>query len=311
MTLRSVLLSFRIQRFETTIIVGATALSVLVSTVVIAVLSRGDYGACLSSSGPVFSDACQSPAFEWLTRAARLSAAIVPFFPVIAGLLAGGPIVARELEAGTARLAWSLGPSRVGWFVQRALPILAMVLLAGLVIGLTSGALIHLLQPGVDLDHAFVAFRGRGVLVGVEALLIASIGLAAGAILGRMVPTLVVSLLLLGGLAMAIDKIDRTLLLAEAEIVPSESFHWETDYYLEGRLKFPSGEVLTYEEAYRTHPELQNGWEGDQPPYSDVVLSIPGTRYGDIERREAIAYGLAALGFVVLAGVTVMRRRPR
>ena len=52
-------------------------------------------------------------------------------FPVVAGLLAGGPIVARELESGTARLAWSLGPSRLRWFVQRAVPILASVLVAG------------------------------------------------------------------------------------------------------------------------------------------------------------------------------------
>jgi hypothetical protein len=311
MTRRTLVLSFRIQRFETTIIVGATALSVVVSALVIAILARGEYGGCFAGDGPVFTDACQSPAFDWLTRIARLSTAIVPFFPVIAGLLAGGPIVARELEAGTARLAWSLGPSRRQWFAQRALPLLAMVLLAGLAIGLTSGALIHLLRPGVDLDHAFVAFRARGVLVGAEALLVASIALAAGAILGRMVPTLILSLILLGGLGLAIDKVDRTLLLGEAEVVTSESFHWDTDYFLESRVKLPTGEVLTYEDAFDHHPELFGEWQGDAPPYTDVVLSIPGARYQDVERRETIAYVVLALAFVALAAAAVSWRRPR
>ncbi len=311
MTLRSVLLSFRIQRFETTIIVGATVLSVAVSALVITLLSNGEYGACLSATEPVFTDACMSPALEWLTRIARLSAAIVPFFPVVAGLLAGAPIVARELEAGTARLAWSLGPSRPRWFAQRALPILAMVLLAGLAIGLTANALIRLMQPGIDLDHTFLAFRGRGVLVGAEALLIASVALAAGAILGRMVPTLILSLVLVGGLGLAIDKVDRTLLLGEAAVVSGESFHWETDYLLDSRVKVPSGEILTYEDAYNSHPELFGEWQGETPPFTDVILSIPGSRYPEIERRETVAYVGLALAFTALAGIAVLRRRPR
>jgi hypothetical protein len=306
-----VLLSFRIQRFETTIIVGATVLSVAVSALVIALLSTGEYGACLSATEPVFTDACMSPTLEWLTRIARLSAAIVPFFPVIAGLLAGGPIVARELETGTARLAWSLGPSRRQWFAQRALPILAMVLLAGLAIGLTANALIHLMRPGIDLDHTFLAFRGRGVLVGAEALLIASVALAAGAILGRMVPTLILSLILVGGLGLAIDKVDRTLLLDEAEVSSGESFHWDDDYFLESRIRLPSGEVLTHEDAFNNHPELFGEWQGDTPPFTDVILSIPGSRYPDIERRELVAYVGLAVAFIAIAGVAVLRRRPR
>lgn len=311
MTLRSALLSFRIQRFETTIIAGAAVLSVIVSAIVIALWTRGGYADCLASDQPVFTDACQSAAADWLSRIARLSIAIVPFFPGVAGLLAGGPLVARELEAGTARLAWSLGPSRMRWLAQRALPILAMVVLAALAIGLTSGALIHMLQPSIDLDHAFVGFRSRGVLVAAEALLVASIALACGAILGRLVPTLILSLILLGGLVVVVDKVDRTLLLGEA-VMSEGGFSYDVDYYLESRVKFPSGEVMTYEEAYAAHPDILGGpWEGDIPPYTDVALYIPGARYQDVERREAIAYVALALAFVAVAAVTVARRRPR
>jgi hypothetical protein len=310
-TLRSALLSFRIQRFETAIIIGATVLSVVVSAIVIALFTRGGYADCLSSDGPVFTATCQSFAARLLPRIAQLSVQIVPFFPVVAGLLAGGPIVARELESGTARLAWSLGPSRRRWFAQRAVPILGLVLLAGLAIGLTSGALTHVLTPAADLDRSFLGFRARGVLVGIEAVLIAAIALAFGALVGRLVPTLILTLILLFGLAIAIDKVDRTLLTSEAQLASGESFSWDTDYFLENRVKFADGTVMTYEEAFQTRPELMNGWEGDTPPYTDLVVYIPGARYQDVERREAVALGALAIGFIALAAFVVGRRRPR
>src|SRR5215211_7868457 len=172
MTLRGALLSFRIQRFEAVIIVGAAIASVVVSAAVIGLFTSGGFSRCLGDDAPTISVFCQSPGARWLSRIARVSLAVVPLFPVVAGLLAGGPIVARELEAGTARLAWSLGPSRLRWFVQRALPILAMAGFACLAIGLTAEALLHLLNPRLDLDNSFVGFRVRGPLLAVEGLLI-------------------------------------------------------------------------------------------------------------------------------------------
>jgi hypothetical protein len=311
MTLRSALLTFRIQRFETTVVVAAAGLSVVVSALVIWLFTAGGYGQCLASDGPVLTSLCQSTMASWLYRIINMSIGIVPIFPVVAGMLAGGPIVARELEAGTARLAWSLGPSRMRWFAQRALPILAMVIVASLAIGLTAQALMHVLHPAIDFDRSFAGFRARGVFVGMEALLIASIALAFGAMLGRLVPTLIVTLLMFGALGTAFDKVERTSLLSEAVLSSGESFQWETDYFLESRLKFPNGEILTYEEAVQTHPEVNGGWEGDQPPYEDVVLSIPGSRFLEVERREALALGALSLGFVGLAAVAVVRRRPR
>ena len=311
MTLRSVLLSFRIQRFETTIIVGAAVLSVVVSAIVISLFTSGGYAQCFAADGPVLTSLCQSPMVNWLSRIARISITVVPLFPLVAGLLAGGPIVARELETGTARLAWSLGPSRLRWFVQRALPILVMVLVASTAIGLTADALVKLLAPATDLDRSFVGFRWRGPLVGVEAVLVTSIALAVGAILGRIVPTMILTLILLLGLVIAVDKVERTTLVSEAEMASGQTYFWsDANLQLESRVKFPNGEILTYEEAFATHPEMNEPWT-DQPPYEDVILYIPGERYHDVERRELLAFGGLALGFVGIATIAVMRRRPR
>ena len=181
MSIRGALLSFRVQRFETTIVLVATLLSVVVSAVVVAVFNAGGYAKCQVDDPSIFGSTCMAGAYIWLNRIARVSLGLVPLFPVIAGLVAGGPIVAKELETGTARLAWSLSPSRLRWLAQRAIPVLGLLLAAALAIGVTADVLIRQLIPAIDIDQSFAAFRGRGLLVGVEALLVGSVALAVGA----------------------------------------------------------------------------------------------------------------------------------
>jgi hypothetical protein len=309
MTLRIATLTFRIQRFETTLVVGATLLSVLVSALVTTWIRTAGYDRCLTDEALSTTAFCQASIGPWLYRVARLSGSLVPVFPIVAGLLAGAPIVARELETGTARLAWSLGPSRLRWFVQRAGPPIVMVFSAGLLIGLTADALLHLTQPTLDIDQTFAGFRQRGVLIGVQALLVASVALAMGAILGRAVPTMVLSLILAGGVMIATDRVETQLLTSEAQV--TLSYSWSgSDYYLESRFQLPDGRVVTYEQLAALHPEV-NEFGFDPELYPTVTLYIPGSRYHDIERREALALTAIAGLFVALAAVTVVRRRPR
>jgi hypothetical protein len=313
MTLRGSLLSFRMQRFETTIVVGAALISVIVSALVVWAFNAGGYARCYTSDGDVsvFGSLCLTGLFPWLDRAARVSVSLAPIFPVIAGLLAGAPIVARELESGTARLAWSLAPSRTRWLAQRAVPILIMVLLAALAIGFVAEGLTHTLAPTQDLDQSFAGFRARGLLIGIEALLVASIALAIGAILGRAAPTLIVTLVLTTLVGVAVDKVERQLMTNEAVVAESNNYMYtDANLYLDSRLKFPDGSILTYDEAYRTHPELQNGYDEMTGPV-EVIYYIPGSRYHEVERREALALLAVAAAFGMLATFAVVRRRPR
>ena len=309
MTLRSTLLTFRIQRFESTVVIAAAVLSVAVSTIVIALWNAGGYSRCMTDEALSSTTFCQASIAVWLTRIARVSLSIVPIFPVIAGLLIGGPIVAKELETGTARLAWSLAPSRLQWFGQRVLPLLALALISGLVIGATADALTHLLSPSLNLDATFVGFRARGLLVGVEALMVASIALAFGAILGRTVPTIVLSLVLVFAIGMAVDKVERELLTNEAVIGDEFSFN-DANLYIDGRLRMPDGTIVTWDQLNTLYPQYANGWD-ETSGITNVTLYIPGERYHDVERREAAALGGIALLFVGAAAVAVVRRRPR
>ncbi|HEX9518166.1 MAG TPA: hypothetical protein VF940_18530 [Streptosporangiaceae bacterium] len=53
--------------------------------------------------------------------------------PVLAGIFVGAPLLAREAENGTLKLAWTQGTGRVRWLLSRVIPIAA--LLAGAAAG--------------------------------------------------------------------------------------------------------------------------------------------------------------------------------
>ncbi len=48
--------------------------------------------------------------------------------PVLAGMFLGAPLVAREIETGTARFAWSQGTGRARWLVATVLPVALIVM---------------------------------------------------------------------------------------------------------------------------------------------------------------------------------------
>ena len=50
----------------------------------------------------------------------RLAAQTIPVaLPAVLGMFWGAPLVARELESGTFRLAWTQGRSRHTWFAAK------------------------------------------------------------------------------------------------------------------------------------------------------------------------------------------------
>lgn len=59
---------------------------------------------------------------------------VLPLLPVVAGLFLGAPLVARELETGTARFAWTQGAGRLRWLTAQIVPVtlVTVVVAAGL-----------------------------------------------------------------------------------------------------------------------------------------------------------------------------------
>jgi hypothetical protein len=312
--MRVLRLTFRINRFEVLSVGALGTLTVLGGMFVIwRIAGLGISPACFQAiEAGVFSGGCEDQfrAFQDVVgRFGQLVIVLGAFFPVVGGLLVGGPAIAREIERGTARLAWSMSPSRWRWYAHRVLPMLAFLLVVAFAVGVTLDRLMGATNPTEDLANSFTDFRMRGVLVATEAAVVAATGLAVGAVLGRSVPTFLLSLIL-GGLVIygGVANLHRSVLLGEAELqVCCETFT-PGELYLDSRFQLPDGRLVGYEELPALGPEISRlAFEGQLP---QVTLVIPGSRYREVETREAAAHAGIVAALLVVAAVVVDRRRP-
>lgn len=300
-------LTYRINRFEVRAILTATILSVAVSAIVIAWLRNSGYAECIETAGPPTVACLQMQDIgRWATRIASMSSQLAGFFPFLAGLILGAPLIARELDKGTARLAWSLGPSRRRWFVQRVFPILGLVVVTAMTIGIVSEQLIALFSPGVDLANSFIGFHTRGVLLATSALLVASVAVAVGAMFGRQIPTLLLALILGGVTLLAVAEVDKRVLAGESVRLTGENQYGNDIVLDEGRFELPDGRLLTWDELVAFDPTILD--RGFEYPY--VEFGIPRERYREIETREAVAQAALSVIFLGAGAFIVSRRRP-
>ncbi|PJI86592.1 ABC transporter permease [Luteimicrobium subarcticum] len=121
-------------------------------------------------------------------------------FPILAGVFWGAPLVARELETGTYRVAWTQSVPRTRWLLPRlGLALGAAAVAAGLAsLALTwwanplDAAQGGRLQPGVYL--------ARGIVPVGYALLAVAVGALLGAVVRRTVPAMATTFAVVGGL---------------------------------------------------------------------------------------------------------------
>jgi ABC-type transport system involved in multi-copper enzyme maturation permease subunit len=301
-------LTYRINLFEIRAIVIATVLSVAVSAGVIAWLTQSGYATCVGDEFGNLTAECLSLSKlgDWFVRIARMSVSLAAIFPFVAGLILGAPLVAREIDRGTARLSWSLSPSRLRWYVQRIAPVIIVLGLAAFTIGVVADRLVAALSPTQDISNSFIGFHGRGVLLATGALLIGSTAVALGAVIGRPMQTLLLSLILGGLLVAAVAEVDQKFILPNETVVDASQTYLDGNLYLDSRFQLPDGSLATWDELVAIDPSvMENG-----PMYPSVSLMIPGERYRLVEAREALAQ-VAIAAFMLVAGAfVVLRRRP-
>ena len=162
--------------------------------------------ASVTSCHPARSAACQFTGhlFAGYYPFAETMTGFLQVVPVLVGVFVGGPVLARELETGTFRFAWTQGCGRMRWTVAK---------LALLAIGVTAAAEAFSLlfswyfQPwfaeGLDGPLAPQLFDLGGVDFAAWTLLAFALGAAAGALIGRTVPAMAAALVAWTGLDFA------------------------------------------------------------------------------------------------------------
>jgi hypothetical protein len=142
--------------------------------------------------------------------------------PVLIGAFAGAPVLARELESGTFRYAWTQGFGRGRWVLGKVVPLAIVVAAAA---GAFSALLDWYYQPyfaagnqTVSLSEASplapTLFDLRGVAFAAWTLAAFAIGVLAGTLIRRVVPAIAATLVVYGGLAFAVGLYLRQHYLA-------------------------------------------------------------------------------------------------
>ena len=188
------MIGFAVRQFRTQAVIAAVA----VVAVAIAVLIVGPqvvhYYDSYVANCAKYSD-CQitQANFEFKYNVLRLwLGVLVVVAPGLAGIFWGAPLVARELETGTFRLAWTQSVMRTRWLASKlGLIALASVAVVGLLSLLVTTWASTLDKVNQDL---FGTFDSRGIVPLGYALFGVALGAASGAIVRRTLPAMVTTL---------------------------------------------------------------------------------------------------------------------
>ncbi len=128
-----------------------------------------------------------------------LNAQTIPFLllavPVLLGVFAGAPLLAREFESGTFRFAWTQGCGRVRWTVTKLVLLAAVLTAAAEAFSLLFSWYFHpFIADGQTGQFPMQLFGTSGVDFAAWTLAAFAIGAFAGALIRRTVPAMAAAL---------------------------------------------------------------------------------------------------------------------
>jgi hypothetical protein len=317
MTLQAARLTLRLHRFELfafgAAIIGLTIAGLLASAYADSQRAPADCLAVITDPNATVPVGCEL-ALRKMDEARQygnliLSPLLIVTFAI--GLFLGVPIIARELERGTVRLAWWLAPSRWRWYLARVVPILVAVALLTFFAGVVTDRIWAVNSPGVDPSRSFDGYGLRGGLLASRAVFIFAVSVLVGSFIGRALPAVIIAALVAAfGLSGGI-QVHQKILASEAVAVPVDLENGNSippgAMYIDQKFVLPDGTLVGWAYFNGSDPYDANG----QPLYPQVQLVIPGERYRFVEAREAVVLAGGSLVALLLAGFVVVRRRPR
>jgi ABC-type transport system involved in multi-copper enzyme maturation permease subunit len=175
---------------------------------------------------------------------------VLQIVPALIGAFAGAPVLARELESGTFRFAWTQGFGRWRWTLAKLVALAVVVAIAA---GALSALLSWYYQPylatgnqALDLSElspfSLGLFDLRGISFAAWTLVAFVMGALAGMLIRRVVPAIVATLVGYTGLALVAANVLRrrylTPLLTTNLNVPGSAWIYRQWWTKGGRFAF-------------------------------------------------------------------------
>jgi len=177
--------------------------------------------------------------------------------PALIGAFAGAPVLARELETGTFRYAWTQGIGRLRWTAGKLVPLaVAVTAVAGAFTVLIAWYNQPWVAAGYVTPFSARVFDLLGVAFAAWTLAAFAIGVLAGMLIRRAVPAIAASLAAYAGLAFA-----TALWLREHYITPLVTHNpnlpgsaWIISHWYTGRNGKPLSQAAISQILQADHP---------------------------------------------------------
>ncbi len=306
-------LTIRQHRFAFALLVGGVATSVAAGLVFILWLQAIGFIDC-RATGYALGAAIDPATADRCSRIGETVNGVTPtvlmpitwagnLAPLIGALLVAAPLIASELEFGTATLSWSLARSRVAWLLPRMALVMVVAVSLGAVAGLVLDALTALLQLAGSPWDSLEGYAARGALVAARTVAVVASGLLAGALMGRQVAALALGGLMAAvlciGVALAGDSINRA-----SQVVLDGVSGLTLDMRPQ---EIATGTILDWSEMPTELTPDSPEWNAK---YRWIVLGIPNSQAAAVVWRDVALHVAPAAMLLVLTAVVVERRRP-
>jgi len=190
-------IAFSWRQFRTQALIGAAGLVVLGVILLVTgpnLVHVYDSAVAQCRAGGGSPGGCVNPAATDDGKLQVLALALVLIVPVLIGLFWGAPLVARELETGTFRLAWTQSVSRLRWLLVK----LGLVGLASVVVGALLSLMVSWWFSPIDKVTANrfspASFGMHGFVPAGYALFAFALGATTGLLFRRTLPAMAVTL---------------------------------------------------------------------------------------------------------------------
>jgi hypothetical protein len=240
---------------------------------------------------------------------------------LLAGLFVGAPLLPREIQDGTAKLAWTQAVSRTRWLLAQVLPLAGLLALAALAIGAEFGwwlspfPHLEIGRTGQFSPWSWLRFNLVPQLLAGWVVFAFTFGVFLGAAIRRTLPAIAATLACYGAVLFAVSASWRMHYLTPLHRVVAVQFpsagsyafsvYWGPQHpvVMSEGLSWPDGRLLSFAEQQRPA-----GWMR----LHHIVMWItyqPDSRYHTFQAIE-LGWLLAASALLVAAAIFVIRRRP-
>lgn len=238
-------------------------------------------------------------------------AVVLPWVPAMFGAVIGSQMVSRDIEMRTSQLAWSLEPTRLRWFGERTAVAMGAVVLLAVLPAIAGWELATARLPGIDMTNSFVGYGEFGPLVLVRAAAATAVGIAVGSFTGRILPSVMLSLVLVAAIVL-LGPSTATQGLSGQVLPSGESAPDPASLVVAGGWRSPAGDILDQDDARAEAPNPSDvaaaqRWVAEN--FQSISIVLPGTDAPRAQALEMAGLGVITLISIASAYVVVRSRR--